>query len=75
MTTKEKRQSLTRYLETAEDQKILAMYTLLEKELLVAKHTSLEEYNNDLLLAELEIKAGETLEHKDVVTFFKDLKK
>lgn len=64
------RKKLHLYIETVEDKKVQAIYTLLEDEML-----DIEAYNKDIEEAEKEIANGNFLTHKQVLREIKAWKK
>lgn len=64
------RESLHRYIETVEDKKVQAIYTLLEDEIV-----DIDAYNKDIDEAEKEIAKGEFYTHKQVLNKIESWKK
>ena len=58
MSTKEIRKQLVKYIETAEDKKIKAIYTMVEDEILVGSHWEDEEFVKEMYKRSKDFETG-----------------
>lgn len=61
------RKKLHEFIDSLEDKKAEAIYTLFEEEINHGQHISLEQYNNELAEAEAEYEKGEYVTHEEVL--------
>jgi len=67
MTTVAIRKKLHEFIDSLEDKKAQAIYTLFEDEINNEQRISLQQYNNELAEAEAEYEKGEYVTHDEVL--------
>jgi hypothetical protein len=67
MTTTAIRQKLHKFIDTLEEKKAKAIYTLFEEEIKQGERISIEQYNKELDEAEAEFVKGEYIAHEAMV--------
>lgn len=68
MTSLAIRKKLTAYIQVADDKKVRAMYELLQTDLTESTTVTIEQYNEELEIADREIENGIYVTHKTFLT-------
>ena len=67
MTTVTIRQKLHQFIDTIEEKKVKAIYTIFEEEINKGERISIEQYNKEIEEAEAEFQNGEYITHEAMV--------
>jgi len=64
MTTISIREKLHRFIDTIEEKKVKAIYTIFEEEIIKGQHINIEQYNKEIDEAETEFVNGDHITHE-----------